>query len=138
MDSKEFRRQLRKQMTPAEARLWTLLRNRQVKGSKFRRQHTIGTYTVDFICESARLIIELDGNAHDNVGSQQYDFERDEWLKANGYRVLRFSNRELVHHPDRVIWEIEDAIEGKENPECEAPINSHQFTGSVFSSVSES
>ena len=117
MDSKEFRRQLRKQMIPAEARLWTMLRNNQVKGHKFRRQHTIGAFTVDFVCESAKLIIELDGNAHDNVGSQQYDYERDEWLQAQGYRVLRFRNSELLHHPERVIWTIEDAIEGKENEE---------------------
>ena len=115
MDSKEFRRQLRKQMTPAEARLWTLLRIIQVKGLKFRRQHTIGAFTVDFICESVKLIIELDGNVHDNVGSQQYDYERDEWLKAQGYRVLRFLNSELLHHPERVIWAIKDAIEGKDN-----------------------
>lgn len=99
-------------MTPAEARLWTLLRNGQVKGRKFRRQHTIGPYTVDFFCEEEGMIIELDGNAHDNVGSQRYDFERDEWLKQQGFTVMRFRNSELLK-PDRVIWEIENAMEGE-------------------------
>ena len=113
MDPLQFRRELRKNQTPAEARLWSLLRKNQVKGLKFRRQHTIGNYTVDFNCEAAKLVVELDGDAHMDVGSQWYDFERDEWLKSERYKVLRFENREVLKHPERVVWAIEDAMEGK-------------------------
>jgi len=93
--------------------LWSLLRNKQVKGLKFRRQHTIGSYTIDFYCEAAKLVVELDGDAHNNVGSNRYDFERDEWLKLEGYNVLRFKNEEVLKHPESVVWAIEDAIDGQ-------------------------
>ena len=79
--------------TPAEAKLWPLLRNRNLDGYKFRRQHPIGFYIVDFYCHEARLIIELDGRSHDE--QIEYDAERTEGLEGEGYRVLRFAN-ELV------------------------------------------
>ncbi|MCZ6898673.1 MAG: DUF559 domain-containing protein [Bacteroidetes bacterium] len=108
MNRKEFRRQLRKDQTSAESSLWSELRNRRLKEKKFRRQHSLGKYTVDFFCFDEKLVIEVDGKSHDNIGSQNYDFERDNWLKKRGYRVLRFTNQEVYKHLDRVLWEIED------------------------------
>ncbi len=85
---KIFAQALRKKSTDAEIYLWRLLRNRKFHGFKFRRQHPIGGYIVDFICHERRLIIELDGSQHkENV---RYDHERTVYLRKLGYRVLRF------------------------------------------------
>ncbi len=106
MNKKEFRRALRKNMTDAERILWNIIRNRKLEGRKFRRQHSIGKYTVDFFCLQEKLIIELDGVSHNNVGSEQYDYNRDEELKMMGYGVLRFRNEEIYLHLEEVLNEI--------------------------------
>ncbi len=106
MDKKEFRRTLRKNMTDAERILWNVIRNRKLEGRKFRRQHSIDKYTVDFFCLQEKLIIELDGENHNNVGSEQYDYNRNEELKMVGYRVLRFKNEEIYLHLEEVLNEI--------------------------------
>ncbi|WP_249138086.1 endonuclease domain-containing protein [Phenylobacterium montanum] len=83
---------MRRELTPAERRLWSALRGGQVGGLKIRRQVPIGLYIVDFACHSPRLVIECDGGQHaDNA----YDAERDAWLSTRGYRVLRFWNNEV-------------------------------------------
>ena len=88
-----FRRQLRSQLTPAEARLWTLLKNSQLQGRKFRRQHGFGGYILDFYCSSEKLGIELDGEVHFNERAARYDHERDLFLRYFGVKVLRFENK---------------------------------------------
>ncbi|NDK57465.1 endonuclease domain-containing protein [Pontibacter fetidus] len=103
-----FRRQLRRDSTSAEVILWQALRNRQVKGRKFRRQHTIGKYIVDFFCFEEKLIIELDGQSHQNLGTEYADILRDEWLRQQGFRVLRFENSEVYTQLQRVVWAIEN------------------------------
>ncbi len=104
-------RELRKSLTGAEQRLWYVLRNRQSGVIKFRRQHPIGKYIVDFYCPQSRLIIEIDGDSHGD--SQEYDRQRTEWLESQGYQVIRFSNREVKEHFDTVIADILFQCESK-------------------------
>lgn len=88
-------RDLRRNMTPYEARLWQLLRNRRIHGLKFRRQQPIDGYVADFCCLEKRLIIEVDGSIHRELDQREYDRERDAHLRGQGFRILRFSNNEL-------------------------------------------
>jgi very-short-patch-repair endonuclease len=84
-------RALRNNMTGTEQRLWAHLRGRKLEGWKFRRQHPIGEYIVDFACPAARLVIELDGYSHGFDDQLNYDASRQRWLQSQGYKVLRFS-----------------------------------------------
>jgi very-short-patch-repair endonuclease len=93
-------RELRKNSSYLERRLWSILRDRRLANLKFRRQVPIGQYIVDFLCIEHRLIVELDGDSHNERG--KYDFRRQSILEANGYRVLRVSNDDVLHHLDGV------------------------------------
>ena len=84
-----FRKALRNHLTPAEAKLWTLLKGSQLAWRKFRRQHSVGSYILDFYCPSERLAVELDGAVHDSAEAQAYDRERDLFLEQFGIKVLR-------------------------------------------------
>ncbi|WP_206598710.1 endonuclease domain-containing protein [Rufibacter ruber] len=86
------------------------MRDRKLAKSKFRRQHSVGPYIVDFICLEEHLLIEVDGASHHNVGTQMADDERDQWLHGQGYKVLRFTNEEIYQNVERVLWAIEDAF----------------------------
>ena len=98
---KERSRELRKNLTEADQKLWHKLRNKQINAHKFRRQFILGNYIVDFICLDKRLIIELDGGQHmDNV---DYDSKRDEWLKKQNFIVLRFWNNQVLNEIDSVL-----------------------------------
>lgn len=101
-----FRKALRNRLTPAEARLWAYLQRAQLEGRKFRRQHSVGGYILDFYCPSERLAVELDGAAHDSDMAQQYDRERDRFLRHCGILVLRFENKWVFQQPDAVLAEI--------------------------------
>lgn len=90
----EKARDLRLHLTDAEQRLWPSLRDRRMGGFKFRRQHPIGTYIVDFYCHQARLAIEIDGGQHNQDDQRLYDERRTAYLEAQGIHVLRFWN----HH----------------------------------------
>ena len=87
-----------------ERRLWKLLRDRRLEGLKFRRQVVIGRYVADFLCLRHRLIVEADGPLHE--GRQQHDAERDAWLAAHGFMVLRFTNQQIESRS----WEVLAAI----------------------------
>ena len=121
---KQHRRELRETMTPAEAALWTLLRKRQLEGRRFRRQHSIGPFIVDFFCPEEKLAIELDGAVHDDPGREEYDDARTVSLEAHGIRVVRFENREVFDDPEAVLEAIamhfgqEDHGVGSINDEC--------------------
>lgn len=104
---KDRRKNLRNNLTPAEAKLWSLLKGSQLKDRKFRRQQSIGNYIVDFCCASEKLIIELDGEVHNNPVATANDFERDEYLKSLGYRILRFENKMVFDYTGTVLDEIE-------------------------------
>jgi very-short-patch-repair endonuclease len=102
-------RELRKNLTDAERNLWNHLRLRQVGGHKFRRQHPIGNYIVDFVCLEKRLIIEVDGGQHDE--QSLYDENRDSWLISQGYRVLRFWNNQIFNELEAVKEIIFENVE---------------------------
>ena len=103
---KWFRKSLRNKSTSAEATLWNLLKNKQLDSKKFRRQHSLGNYIVDFYCSSEKLIIELDGNPHGDYSKIQKDIVRDEFFEAYGYKVIRFENRFVFQDTDLVIETI--------------------------------
>src|SRR5262249_997415 len=92
-------RRLRHEMTPAERRLWWRLRRKRLENYRFRRQHPIGRYVVDFFCPSAKLIVELDGGQHGEEENLYRDRERTLWLEARGYRVIRFWNATVMKDP---------------------------------------
>ena len=96
-------RELRKNSTPAEAKLWGQLRNRQLEGFKFLRQATIGPYIVDFLCRKKKLVIELDGWTHSSPEELAYDARRTAFLNAEGYRVVRFNNSEALQGMDELL-----------------------------------
>ncbi|WP_242112260.1 endonuclease domain-containing protein [Luteimonas aquatica] len=102
-----FARHLRRSMTEAETHLWFHLRNRSFMGHKFRRQHPLDRYIVDFACVEARLIVELDGGQH---ASLLDDNHRTQVLQGMGYRVLRFWNNDVFLHRDDVLAAILDAL----------------------------
>ncbi|KPF82239.1 hypothetical protein IP78_04205 [Brevundimonas sp. AAP58] len=84
-------RTLRKTMSPPEAALWIHLRNKRLNGLKFRRQHPIGPYILDFYCDAARLAVEVDGGTHHAEAQAAHDARRDRWLAEQGVRTLRVS-----------------------------------------------
>jgi very-short-patch-repair endonuclease len=91
-------REMRRDPTDAEKRLWRLLRDRRLGQIKFRRQEQLGRYVVDFVCFEQKLIIELDGGQH---AESAYDAQRDAWLASCGFTVLRFWNNEVLTKPNR-------------------------------------
>ena len=101
---KTFRKNLRNNLTPAEAALWKYLQGKKLEGRKFRRQHSVANYILDFYCPSEKLAIELDGQGHFEATQAEYDYERDLFLKHLGIKVLRFENK--------VVWNnIEGLLE---------------------------
>jgi len=103
---KEIRRNLRQTTTEAEDFLWQHLRNRKLNELKFNRQHSIGNYIVDFYCASKRLIIEVDGEVHKLHDQKEKDKLRDENLKEMNFKVLRFSNEEVLFKTNFIKQEI--------------------------------
>ena len=106
----EKAREMRKAQTPPEKLLWELLRNKQLGGLKFRRQHQIGDYIVDFYCHEKRLIIELDGCIHQKVKQVIKDKKRDEYLRALGINVLRFKNEDVINNIAQVLSSIAEQV----------------------------
>jgi len=101
---KQYRTSLRNKSTPAEAFLWNYLKKSQLDGRKFRRQHSIDQYIVDFFCYEESLAIELDGEIH-NMRIEE-DEIRDAYLKSKGIKVIRFENRFVFEHLDQVLDDI--------------------------------
>lgn len=101
-----YARKLRQTSTEAEQKLWTLLRNRQIKGKKFRRQHALADYIADFYCHECKLVIELDGQFHKPEDAKQYDEARTRLLKEYDIRVLRFWNAEVLQETEKVLEKI--------------------------------
>jgi len=107
-ESTQFARTLRHNQTDTERELWHLLRRRELAGYKFRRQVPLGPYIADFVCLSARLIVELDGGQHREQIT--YDSERTKWLEAQHFRVLRFWNNQVFEERDAVLVTILSAL----------------------------
>jgi very-short-patch-repair endonuclease len=97
-------RRLRQNLTPAEQVLWQALRNRQLRGLRFRCQQAVETFIVNFYCPEHRLVIEVDGEIHDT--QQDYDAARTEKLSQQGYRVIRFSNQQVLTDLNGVLETI--------------------------------
>ena len=105
-------REMRRNPTEPEKRLWRYLSNSQVEDAKFRRQEVIGWFIADFACPSARLIVEVDGDTHDEAK----DRLRDDVLNGFGYRVLRVTNLDVMSNADGVVAHIADALRNVETP----------------------
>ena len=103
----DIARRLRKNSTDTERYLWRYLRNRQVEGVKFRRQQQLGKYIVDFVNLENKVVIEVDGGQHSDNSSDKI---RDEWLRAEGYKVLRFWDNEISNNLEGVLESIRAAL----------------------------
>ncbi len=99
-------RALRQRQTAPETKLWQALRAGKVAGFKFRRQHPIGRYIVDFYSQSAKLVVEVDGDSHVGLAAEARDAGRTAWLLEQGYRVVRFTNEDVVKRFDAVLEAI--------------------------------
>ncbi|MEZ5478964.1 MAG: DUF559 domain-containing protein [Thiolinea sp.] len=110
MGSLEKVRRLRRDATSAEQVLWGQLRNRRLVGYKFRRQHPVGSYIVDFVCFSEKLVVELDGVQHQEPEQMAYDQVRTAFLEAGGYRILRFNNCQIISNLSETLQTITYAL----------------------------
>ncbi len=102
----QFARELRKNMTRAERILWEHLKGKQLANLKFRRQHPMGGYIVDFYCHAKKLVIEVDGKYHEDEVQNQKDTFRDSEMERFNIKVLRFTNEEVIAETTRVLKEI--------------------------------
>jgi very-short-patch-repair endonuclease len=107
---KNLRKQNRSNLTPAEAELWKHLRNSQLEGRKFRRQHSIGNYILDFYCPKEKLGIELDGRNHFSDNGFEADEKRTEYLNSLNITILRFENKEVFDQLEAVLEEIRQSF----------------------------
>ena len=107
-------REMRHPQTPAEATLWRAIRNRNL-GYKFRRQHPINRFIIDFYCAQVKLCFELDGESHLETDQMEYDAARTEFLEYLGYKVIRFTNNDVRYNINAVVDEIAKAIVSRLN-----------------------
>ncbi len=103
-------RALRQSPTTAEQLLWRHLRNRQLAGAKFRRQHPLGPYILDFVCLEHGLVVEVDGGQHAQAPQQLHDQQRTAWLQQQGFRVLRFWNHDVLQQTHEVLAQLLQAL----------------------------
>ena len=103
----------RKNLTAAEALLWSQVRDRRLAGRKFIRQKVVGRYRPDFYCHEERLVVELDGTYHHNPEVQANDLERTKWLESQGLKVIRFQNEHVINHLPHVLKAIKSHFKPK-------------------------
>ena len=107
-DPIKFQLEVRHNPTEPEKKLWSALGNRQLAGAKFRQQTWLGPFLVDFYCAEAKLAVEVDGDTH--AHQQDYDARRTAWLEHEGFRVIRFSNDDVMRNLEGVAAAISDAL----------------------------
>ncbi len=107
-----LRRELRKNMPEPEKRLWYHLRSRQIGGFKFRRQHGVGPYIVDFYCPERRFVVEVDGDSHAEEKQIKKDVRRTKYLNSLGVVVVRYTNKEVMQDLEGVLIDIKNKLEG--------------------------
>jgi len=107
---KPLAREMRHIPTPAEEQLWQAIRSRRLNGAKFRRQHAIDAFIVDFVCIEHSLIIEVDGTIHEDADQQLYDADRQARLEGLGFHMLRFTNGDVVRSLPAVLEVIGEAL----------------------------
>lgn len=105
-NSEHKRKQLRRNSTEAEKKLWQYLRNKQFEGLKFYRQYGIGNYIVDFYSPSLKLVIELDGSQHFTPDAQEYDKIREYFMKSLGIKTIRFNNNDVMKNIEGILESI--------------------------------
>ncbi len=108
---KERRRGLRSNQTLAEKTLWQKIRRKQLNGIQFYRQYGIGSYIADFYTPTLKLCIEIDGDQHYTETGKEYDEERDNYIASLNIKVIRFRNREVIEHTDKIVAKIKKEIE---------------------------
>lgn len=109
-DTKIFRRNLRKNQTDAEKKIWDIVRNRKIQNLKFFRQFGIGKYIIDFYCPSIKLAIEIDGGQHNEKINIAGDIQRTQYLESFGIKVLRFWNNDIFENIEGVYGRIVETI----------------------------
>jgi very-short-patch-repair endonuclease len=115
-------RELRREMTPQERKLWQCLRGKKLYGIKFRRQHPVDCFILDFFCYEHNLAVEIDGHSHYQLDQCAYDQARTEWLTRYGIRVVRFTNRDVDTNIEGVLDEIARVCGvGDESPPSNSP-----------------
>ncbi len=107
---KHRRRALRSQSVPSEIQMWAVLRGRKFLGLKFRRQHSVGWFIVDFYCPALRLAIEIDGEHHTRFGEDQRDIHRQSWIENQGVTIVRFASDEVNNNLDGVLRKLEVVV----------------------------
>ena len=106
----DLKRRLRSNMTGPETRLWSRLRARQLQGLKFRRQHGIGRYIVDFYCPEQSLVIEVDGDSHADADQILKDQHRDRYFQSLGLPVIRYANDDILKNLDGVLEDLAERL----------------------------
>ena len=109
-DHLDLKRRLRSDMTGPEIRMWSKLRARQLQGLKFRRQHGIGAYIVDFYCPEQSLVIEIDADSHADAAQIVKDKQREKYLQSLGLRVIRYINNDIVKNLDGVLEDLAERL----------------------------
>jgi very-short-patch-repair endonuclease len=107
---KDYRRNLRKNLTPAEVALWQQLKACKLNGTSWRRQFSVGNYILDFYCPAHKLCVELDGASHFTMQGDTYDYDRTKFLESLGICVLRFENKDVWNNIDHVLERITTVI----------------------------
>ena len=110
---RERRQFLRKNMPQPEIILWSKIRRKQIKGYRFRRQYSVGSYVLDFYCPELQLAIEIDGESHDRADVVEYDRERQEEISQLGITFLRFTNVDIMKNLESVLRKIKEATESQ-------------------------
>ena len=105
--TRQTAKRLRRELTKAEAAMWSMLRDLRPYGARFRRETPIGPYIADFAWLSARLVVEVDGDSHETDAGRRHDTRRDTFMREQGFKVLRFDNAQVVDGPDYVFIEIQ-------------------------------
>ena len=106
----DLKRKLRSEMTGAEARLWSRLRMKQFQELKFRRQHGIGPYIVDFYCPERALVVEVDGDSHADANQIKKDRQRESYLRSLGLQVVRYQNDDIIKNLDGVLEDLSKRV----------------------------
>ena len=107
---KTKRKTLRQNQTDTEKLLWQYLRNKQIRGLKFFRQYSVGSYILDFYCPVARFGIELDGGQHNEIKNKMYDKKRSEYLKQQKISVIRFWNSDIINNLEGILEKIQEKL----------------------------
>ncbi|MHB0951814.1 MAG: endonuclease domain-containing protein [Allorhizobium sp.] len=102
---------LRRELTRAEREMWDILRDFRPRGARFRRETPIGPYIADFAWLAARVIVEVDGDSHETEQGRAHDLRRDDFLRRQGFKILRFDNDQVIDNPDYVVVSLEKSLE---------------------------